>query len=636
MTCSPILRQLNLKKESQELTSGAEGRTQDVAPMGLRPKRALTKSTITGRHATRKSAARERESRTSKSSTSRSSRSPHVSPGRVGHASQALQGSHSALPPWPTGRHPAAIRSLRSLYDKVREDDANAPHLRRSRTPRLGLPATALKTAFAPTDTAHAASEEYRSALLKIMATSNDATEAWEAYRSLLHSAKSQHLARSSLEDVSTGEQNLAEQDAWQVVVPFAHLHRLARLITSTRPRTRELFLRLLSVINTIRHQGGRLKLWEWNALIDFAGKGWRRTRPDDFIRALNFFEEMVAHSPRNGDLALDDFRLDERQHRIEDFDDTQAEPSPMEPDIVTYSTLLNVASRTRDERTLQLAASLLQSAGITSNRVTNLIFLAHATRQGDLPGVHNALATMFEHGQELGLDGVNACLWGFARCGRLDIANAIYRVLRHHYAPELGVQGDEVAIIRKRLAEEEHVLIPTGMVPDHVTYTAWIQIQCYRGNLHGALETFTDMLETTQPSYLSNRFPKNDKDAQEPFSPTMPIFRALFIGFARYAVSSSRKQDRPQLVGFAPHGGPVGVWTLEQLHVIFQAFLALPPDSKPSERTIYNILVAFNKASGQDAHTLKRVWSTLADRYGGSWGGRLERFRKRLFLDLP
>ena len=53
------------------------------------------------------------------------------------------------------------------------------------------------------------------------------------------------------------------------------------RLISRVHPRTRLNFIRLLSILSTIRRIGGQLQLWEWNTLIDFAGKGFRKFRAE-------------------------------------------------------------------------------------------------------------------------------------------------------------------------------------------------------------------------------------------------------------------------------------------------------------------------------------------------------------------
>ncbi|EIN10387.1 hypothetical protein PUNSTDRAFT_64274 [Punctularia strigosozonata HHB-11173 SS5] len=459
------------------------------------------------------------------------------------------------------------------------------------------------------------------------MATSNDAAEAWEAYQSVVH--LSSRVPFSSTEGASAEEGTAVDHNHSQTAIPFAHLHRLARLLASTHPRTREVFLRLLSVMNAIRRQGGRLRVWEWNALIDFAGKGWRRTRPDDFKRSLDVFEEMITYNERLEESARADDPDEPNPYNWDDLGVRSHLPTA-EPDIVTYSTLLNVASRVRDPDPMRLATSLLKSSGLVPNRITLLILLSHASRKGDLLGIRNILAEMRDHDLALGLDGINACLWGFARCGRPDIAAAIYRVLRHNCVPELGPDGQEVAEIQKRLEDEDYVPIPGGMVPDEVTYTAWVQIQCYRGDLVAALEIFTEMLETTRPSYSSGNKAKGNEHPNT-FPPTLAIFRALFIGFAKHAEPPARTQFTLKSGSLSFQRDRTRAWTVDKLHVIFQAFLTLPADVKPSSRTIYNVLMAYSKASGHDVHRLRRVWAQLADRFGGHWGGRLEKFRKQL-----
>jgi hypothetical protein len=80
----------------------------------------------------------------------------------------------------------------------------------------------------------------------------------------------------------------------------------------------------------------------------------------------------------------------------------------------------------------------------------------------------------------------------------------------------------------------------------------------------------------------------------------------------------------------------PPSPWILTNLEFIFKSFLELPADTRLSERTIYWILVGFAKTSGRDVHKMQKVWSLLVERFGGGWGGRLEKCRKIFYGELP
>ncbi|KAK7695452.1 hypothetical protein QCA50_000088 [Cerrena zonata] len=115
-------------------------------------------------------------------------------------------------------------------------------------------PITGLRTARHPDDVPPAAT---RGELLYVIATTVSVDAALQAYSQL----------------------STLPADRKGYTIPAAHLHRLARLIAHSRRRTRNLFIHLLSVLGTLHKTGGRVQLWEWNALIDFAGKGWRKSR---------------------------------------------------------------------------------------------------------------------------------------------------------------------------------------------------------------------------------------------------------------------------------------------------------------------------------------------------------------------
>ena len=110
-----------------------------------------------------------------------------------------------------------------------------------------------------------------RDGLLGVLESTVSAPEAWDAYTTLCNMIPDNH-------DIAS-----------KPFIPFAHLHRLCRLLSSNRPKTHLQFLRLLSALNFIRSTGGRIHLHEWNAIVDHAGRGWRKARPEDWENALSF-----------------------------------------------------------------------------------------------------------------------------------------------------------------------------------------------------------------------------------------------------------------------------------------------------------------------------------------------------------
>ena len=440
-----------------------------------------------------------------------------------------------------------------------------------------------------------------RRELLDSLLKATSVTEGWEAYHTLTF------MFPHHIHHVSGGSK-----------IPQRHLHHLARLLASTKPRTRTLFLRLSAVLTTLHRSGGHIYLWEWNALLDCAGKRWRKCSLEDYKAAVEVFSTMTTslHSENTGDDG-----------------DGKLAPNPnfgqVQPDIITYTTLLYIAGRSLDPSAIRHASNLLRASGLPPNRITHLSLLYYYTRTKQLSGVRSTLQKMREQGFEPGLDGINACIWAYARNGHMDVASMIYRVLRHNLQPELNVGEYDIEEVVKYLLDVEGVAVSSTLTPDEITYTALIQSFAYHGEFMKALHVFVDMLST--PNRELNA-PIDETGEPLLYQPTLAAFRGLFLGFARHAQKLPPLRTPPGSLSERLRPSEENDWNLENLHQVFKAFLNLPADSKPSERLIYWILVSFGKASGDDPGKLRKVFLQLEQRFGGGWGGRLERLRERIF----
>lgn len=399
--------------------------------------------------------------------------------------------------------------------------------------------------------------------------------------------------------------------------IPQRHLHHLARLLASAKPRTRTLFLRLSAVLTMLHRSGYRIYLWEWNALLDCAGKRWRKCSLEDYKAAVEVFSKMTTPQP---------------SENPSDDENLAAEPGMghVQPDIITYTTLIYIAGRSLDPSAIRHASNLLRVSGLPPNRITHLSLLHYYTRTKQLSGVRSTLQKMREQGFEPGLDGINACVWAYGRNGHMDVASTIYRVLRHNLQPELDVGDYDIEAAINYLLDVEGIAIRGDIIPDEITYTSLIQAFAYHGQIMKALHVFVDMLSTP------NREPKAAISQQtgEPslYQPTLAAFRGIFLGFARHAQKPLPLRTPPGSLSERLRPIQKNDWNLENLHQVFKAFMNLPADVMPSERLIYWILTSFGKASGNDAGKLRKVFLQLEQRFGGGWGGRLERLRKDLF----
>ncbi|KAJ6627502.1 hypothetical protein B0H10DRAFT_390388 [Mycena sp. CBHHK59/15] len=405
--------------------------------------------------------------------------------------------------------------------------------------------------------------------------------------------------------------------------IPYPQLDRLVHLIARATPKTRTQFHRLLSVLTSIHQSGQKITKHQWNALIDHAGKGLRKARPEDFKLAFDMFTDMVSgkapgHALSELGYSLDDVTTD----------------TPL-PNIVTYNILVNHAANTHTRSALSHSTSLLTASGLPPSRITHLALLKYYANTDQLAGVRASLLKMHEQGLELGLDGVNACMWAFSRNRRLDIAMKLYRIIRHNVTPEVHIGPDDVYSAKRSLLEEG-IVVRSDMIPNEVTFTTMIQIMAYHGNLNAALTAFMDMLssdnvEIGAPLYRD----EHGKLRPSPYSPTLPVFRGLFLGFSRHGVNKAEPDDISQLSINKPQQ-----WVLRNLNSLFEVFLALPEYIRPNTSTIYWAMIAFDRTSNHDIVLLQTIWNRIESRFGGPWAAsqhRLAKMRKALFdLEAP
>ena len=113
-----------------------------------------------------------------------------------------------------------------------------------------------------------------------------------------------------------------------------------------------------------------------------------------------------------------------------------------------------------------------------------------------------------------------------------------------------------------------------------------------------------------------------------------LTAFRAIFLGFARHGVSSPTTNTNananvlPLLAKMLP-----SEWTLPTLEALFVRFLELElsKDKQPRENTLFWLVSAFARTSGEDADVLRRVFERVEGQFGYVWGGgRLARIRER------
>ncbi|KAG5654637.1 hypothetical protein H0H81_009885 [Sphagnurus paluster] len=452
--------------------------------------------------------------------------------------------------------------------------------------------------------------ESARRTALRTLQTTNSAEDGWAAYTAL----SSKPLIKK------------------HKGVYFALLHRLVRLIARQRLTRRRDYMRLLAVLTTLTSFGGTIHRHEWNALINAAGKaGVRRTGVLQYEAALSFYQDMKYGRMPGTTLEMmmqvnDPGEVDiTKGHRTE----------PVEPDLYTYTTLLDIAARTGDARCLRHARVLLERSGIPPNRVTHLALTKYFMATKQPAAVRATWLRLEEQGHELGLDGVNACLVAYSYDNRLDVVMMVYRLLRHNSYPEEHDAQDHLEDIRRQLRQEEYIAVAPNLVANEVTYTSMIQILAYHGQLTAMLTVFVDMI-TSLNQEKGAPLVRNDNGDLVPtqYQPNIAVFRAIFLGFCRHGLKVPESGITPPHLRAANPPDMPG-WTLDNLVKMFDAFMALPQDTHIGPSVFYWIMTAFQKTSGNDVDLMRRVWKQMEGRFNHPRGGpenRLQRLEAFLF----
>ncbi|KAF7794526.1 hypothetical protein EIP86_005660 [Pleurotus ostreatoroseus] len=477
----------------------------------------------------------------------------------------------------------------------------HSDHEPRARTSRRGSAAGSAAATHVGDEPAvidpHAAR---RSALRKILGRTEDPSTGWDAYQELM-----------SLPPFGT-----------RLPVPWEYLHRLVRLIAAVRPRTRTLFLRLLAVVTTVHNTGGRVDLWEWNVLIDFAGKGFRRTPLESYRDSYDTYQDLVNDQPPGTTFNQHRGRSQEVEQDGEQDASVGMSKLPelmSKPDVYTLTTLLNIATKTRDAPTLTRVWNLFKEYDIPPNRVTYLTLLMYYAELKDVSSVRRIIHTVRVEKMDWGVDGLNQLIWAFMRFELPATAEAIYKLLRHNYTANL----DHVELHRvRRYLAGQHIMIPSNLIPDPITYMSVLQSHAYNGRFQPALQVFLDM---------NSHLAQDDNYALTEHS--LMGYRAFFIGFYRFGSIPPPEQriEGPYRYSAFHVQDPSSAWTFDALQTMFDSYMALEGDFKPSNRLAYWILMAFARTTGNNLDVLRATYDRIRARFGVYWDGRLRELHETL-----
>lgn len=433
--------------------------------------------------------------------------------------------------------------------------------------------------------------------------------------------------------------------------IPVFILRRMMVIIGFAKPHRRVHFLRLLNIANLLRQRDEIILLSEWNSLIACAGRGQRRKRVEDYQASLHVFRDMMAYSD---DLkirsdALKDADTDSQDSAFapisktdphpESFPDanpnspTNATVSPstqdipsISPDIQTYHILLHIAVMTNSDLAVRHASSLLLDSGLEPTQRTHAIIMSHYSKHNRNGAIRDSMIELLSTGVPIEPSLVNLCLWTYAKQGEMEIAVAIYQSLQANSS--LGTSGTARDTLDDRLDRLIGFHIPRDVQPNSITYRVLAQAMAYHGDLFGALRVFRDFMES--PSNLAPEpDPVNKVGGRPLYAAIMPMYRSLFLGFARHATTPVRTPDTDDTLGarLASFEAKSSPWNLENFFALFETFMALNPRiEQPSERLVYWIIVAVAKTSGSDMSKMWRVMRRIQGTFGIRWRGRLRR----------
>lgn len=391
--------------------------------------------------------------------------------------------------------------------------------------------------------------------------------------------------------------------------VPSVLLVRLCHLIIHSRPFTHSHYPSLLMVMQHMWDKGRkdrRPTRLMWNSLINFAAKGRRGGGEDGIQRSLAALNDFICDL-RPGSTIPNASKL-----TLPAVLDTS---SPNQPDIYTFGTLIHIASNAMDSELFEDANRLLEESGLPPTRITRLSCLEFYTRKKQMDDVRRVIWTMREDGMDLGIDGLNACIWAFTNTGQDSKALDIYRILRNNV--EADPDPDAIHRLRNDLEAFEHIHVPNDATPDSTTYVSLIQTMAYHGRFTETTSIFADFLASAPRLRLGPS--------------TAPAFRAVFLGFSKYAIGRLEVSADPN----HPHRQ----WDLESLQAMYRTFLTMPYGVVPSRSTIFWIMVAFDKASDRDVDHLRAIWLELENHFEpmAPWlfqQGRLQRIKNILFAN--
>ncbi|KAG9007541.1 hypothetical protein FRB90_009351 [Tulasnella sp. 427] len=333
--------------------------------------------------------------------------------------------------------------------------------------------------------------------------------------------------------------------------VPTGLIHSLFALLAGAHPQTRLHYVRMKELAYVLRRRGhGNVREWEWNALINAAGRGFRKTTEADYRAAMEVLDEWEADVRLSKDLS----------HSSQDVAaaDGSTFIGKSTPSIQTYNILVSIAARTGSRQLYQDALHRLQRFAGKLDAVSYLTRITHYREKGQLDQIPRLLERMLADGLPLHVDGANAIIWAYASNGHLETAQQIYKTMIPNTSSSPPPSFPSISHLSSASSTNPILCVPSilkaisALHPDHRTYIMLVQAYAQAGQLASALDTLQDYLATIS----------EDKGAQGSSAKLGHIragdkqltaaFRGIFLGFVKYGTAGTRYSSKRAFVGMS------------------------------------------------------------------------------------
>ncbi|KAG8952781.1 hypothetical protein FRC04_003705 [Tulasnella sp. 424] len=332
--------------------------------------------------------------------------------------------------------------------------------------------------------------------------------------------------------------------------VPTGLLHSLFALLAGAKPQTRLHYIRMKELAEVLRRRSpGSLREWEWNAMVNAAGRGFRKTTAEDYRAATGVVEEWEAEIRLLKDMGYPPATVSSTDG---------LEHAGFAPSITTYNILTSIAARTGSRSLYQDALHRLEQFTGTRDAVTHLARITHYRKNGQLDQIPPLLEEMTTAGWPLHTDGANAVIWAYASNGHLDTARQIYNIMipnilsspQQH--PPSTLPDPPVSPSNPILSIPSISKSLRHVPPDHRTYVMMLQAYSQAGQLASALDILQDYLTAISAADDSRTSLSKASFVRTGDKQMTAAFRGLFLGFIKHGAATSPRLSKRAFVGMS------------------------------------------------------------------------------------